>query len=297
MKTATLVKILLAMSLVWLVLAMPTWLNFRVIDRHAGGYRTAWMTVTASYCGVDGDGDACLLKGSIDGAEVSLVTTRSKGRPGAEGAEVKVLYNPEAPEFGSQDQTLRVLDWTDDVGAAGRRFRFFAVALAASSLLLTLAVHLLFLFGARRRTGIGEEILEADLGGARPVAGVPLLGLGLMFVLWQIPRFAWAGLILGSVMTLLGALLLRSRHLRVEKAQRSLTLGRQLLGRRLAGETMTLPLDARVLISQGTNDFAVSVGAKPSFIEIVRVPLHADARRLGEALAEWLATPLDDNTR
>lgn len=296
MKTATLVKILLAMSFVWFGLALPTWLNFRVIDRHADGYRTAWMTVTASYCGVDGSGDACLLKGSIDGAEVSLTTTRSKGRP-AEGAEVKVLYNPEAPEFGSQDQTLRVLDWTDDVGAQGRRFRFFTVALVASSLLLTLAVHLLFLSGARRRTGIGEEILEADLGGARPVAGVPLLGLGLMFVLWQIPRFAWAGLILGSVMALLGALLLRSRHLRVEKAQRSLTLGRQLLGRRLAGEAMTLPLDARVLISQGTNDFTVSVGAKPSFIEVVRVPLHTDARRLGEALAEWLATPLDDNTR
>jgi hypothetical protein len=56
-----------------------------------------------------------------------------------------------------------------------------------------------------------------------------------------------------------------------------------------------LPPDARVRISQGMNTFVVSVGARPSFIEIVRVPLRADARRLGEALAEWLGTLLEDN--
>lgn len=217
MKTATLVKILLAVSFVWFVLALPTWWNFHVIDRHADGYRTAWMMVTASHCGIDGNGDACLLQGTIDGTEVSLATTASKGKSsvqGAEGVEVKVLYNPQIPESGLQGQRLQVLDWTDDIRAEGRRFRFFVVALSVSSLLLILAVHILFLFGARRRTGIGDEILEADLGGAKPVAGVPLLGLGLTFVLWQIPQFTWAGLILGSVMTVLGALLLRSRRLR-----------------------------------------------------------------------------------
>lgn len=296
MKTATLIKILLAMSVVWLAMALPTWLNFRDIDRHADGYRTARLIVSASYCGIHGNPERCRLEGTIDGAEVSLVTSTSRNKPDAEGAQIKVLYNPELSRFGRSGQSLQVLEWTGDIGAEGRRFRIFSMALAVSSLVLTLAVHILFLSGVRRRTGIGDETFEADLGGAKPAGGVPLLALGLTFILWQIPRFLWAGLIFGLVLTVLGLLLLRSRHLHLEKAPRRLTLGRQLLGRRLASEETMLPPDAGVRISHGMNTFVVSVGAKPSFIEIVRAPLHEDARRLGEAMAEWLPAPLDDNT-
>jgi hypothetical protein len=303
MKTKTLLKVLLGMSCAWLFLLAPSLWNNRVLNRHVEGYRTAWLVVRESVCGADGDRESCLLTGRIDGSETeaTLLTRASKGEPYAQGSRIRVLYNPEIPEFGVNGERMQVLDWTGDLAGRSRRFRNYAVGLPVSSLVLTVAVHLLFLFGSRLRTGSGEGTLEADLGGARPAAGVPVLALGLTFVLWQVrgAGVAWAGLILGLLLTALGAWLLRSRHLRLDLAQRHLTLGHHLLGRRLrGGTTVTVPADARVLVSrqdsEGEGDFTVSVGNKPSRVEVVRLPHHADARRLGEALAERLAVPLDD---
>jgi hypothetical protein len=119
----------------------------------------------------------------------------------------------------------------------------------------------------------------------------------LTFVVWQAGRVAWAGLILGLLLVAAGSFLLRTRHLRLEGAERRLTLGRQLLGRRLSGITFAVPAGAPVRVSYHTGDFAVSVGEEPTSLEIVRLPFHGDARQLGDLLARWLDTPLQDSSR
>jgi hypothetical protein len=124
------------------------------------------------------------------------------------GSKVKVLYNPSLPAFGVNYENLQVLEDEADLARTTRSHILGALGLIAWTLALTTAVHVWF------RWTVGKRATTAEIPSAQAGLGQALLGLGLAFLVGQVPRPAWGGVILGLLLAAPGAAILRRLMLR-----------------------------------------------------------------------------------
>ncbi len=228
------VKVVLVVLLLGGFVVGPTMWNRSQVVRNAAGYRRAELVVTGSVCvggqpEYDADGhrtgtsaEYCALEGTIDGTEQELGIDKGSIARYPEGSRVGVWFNPAMPANGINYETLRVR-WgdVDDVAAYERRALRSLAWLWGLPAILTVLLGVLLgrTHGFAVAGGAGETFRIATPSRQAPL-GVPLMAFGLTLLWMQGRTIAWAGVILGGVLTLAGALLAAPAVIAIDRAER-----------------------------------------------------------------------------
>lgn len=320
MRLSTLIKVLLATAAFWAVLLGSSIRNDWTILQLAPGYREAELVVADASCVRDSSYDKgsrkrregpiryCSLDGTVEGKSVSLdITSSPQKLPYSvsgllerypPGSRIRVLYHPDAQRFGINYRSIAVLWWTEDLEGDLRWRIAGSLRLAAISLGSVVLLYLAIVVGARRRSGEDGSHLEIEQGRPWQGWGLGVAAFGLALILAQIQGVTAGTVVSGSVIALLGCVLLLRRWSRVEQNAAAVTRGHHLFGfpvwsrqERLATPvtvSLTGDLPPRVELKSASNDASVVVLKSRS---------PEEARRQGERVARFLKTTLQDPFR
>jgi len=229
MKTWSLIRTLMVMTVVWTAVVGPAAWNAWQVLAAADGYVPARLVVTE----VRGSQDAgWSLEGHVGDQEAALVPDGDG--PWQVGEAVDVLFNANLPVNGVGGETLRAIAPREDLAADRRQELVELLRVPAVSLGGILVVFFLERWSRRRR----PPRFDGSVAVAFPVKwagmGAVLVPFGAALLLAQLPRTQVAGLVVGSVLVVLGLGALVGTWVEVDPSRR-LTRGRHLLGWPLPG--------------------------------------------------------------